>query len=183
MVSDGQRAGAETRHHGDDHAGKGAEGKPLDQARSFDMIHPGSPGNGKLADGAPAHRNRAHEFADHAFYFPDAEKGGPVIDGPGKDALHPAADAGEGIAVQDADKHAVLGHTKGLGQCFLRVVHEFQAGKQTGMVERIIVKGEIFSEPAVQGDAIAQCCRQDVQHVGGRVDSRHIEAFFQQRYG
>ncbi|VTR69540.1 hypothetical protein DESC_750005 [Desulfosarcina cetonica] len=181
LIADGQRAGAKTGNKGDDHAGKRSKRKPLYQAGALDLFHPGSPGTGQLTHRAPAHRYGTQQSPNHAFDLPDAEKGGPVVNGRCENAFHPTADAGKGITVQESDKDAILGHPEGFFQRLLGVVDKLEAGKQAGMIKGVVVKGQVLGHAAVQGYAIAQSFRQNVQHVGRWIDAGDLEPFFQKR--
>ena len=179
MIFDGQRPGAEARHQGHRHADKGAEGRLLQQLRLFDPAAQLARGGGQLADAAPADRDVAQGLANHLFEFPDAEETGMVEDRAGEDALHPALDALDGVAVENPDINPVLGHPAGLGNGLGGVRHELQGGRQAGVVEGVVVEGQILRKAAVKIDPPTDLAQGDIQHVRGGVKAGDLEAQIQ----
>jgi hypothetical protein len=74
----------------------------------------------------------------------------------------------------------VLGHPAGLGQRFLRVVDELEAREEAGVVEGVVVEGQVLGKPAVEIDPVAGLAQRDVEHVGGGVDPGHLQAHVQE---
>ncbi len=120
-----------------------------------------------------------HQIVKHVFQLPDAEEPSVVVNRRREHAAHPSLDPLDGIAVQHADEKTVLGDPTGFRKGFIGIGHKLEGGEEAGVVERIVAKRQIFGEPPIKVRAVADFAQRNIQHVGRRVNARHLQAHVQ----
>ena len=102
---------------------------------------------------------------------------GPVERSIAKNPPHPSADAGQGNAVENADKDPVAGHPDCFGQNRGRIVHKLETGDQGDHIEIVVLEWKINRVPAKQFRPAAQSLSRPVEHDRRRFQPGDIQAF------
>ncbi len=78
-----------------------------------------------MTDGSPGNGHIPQQGPNDLFEFPDAEKTGVIVYGPGKHALDASVDPFDGISVQNAQKYFIFGNPAGLFDGLSGIFDEF----------------------------------------------------------